>query len=231
MQAAAIVGAVEGGVGVAQASIEEGSGGGYSGGQIHPVSNTRANCSFYRGHRLIKSEIIGYKKATYIIKKGEVTILSSKMDREGNLTWHAPEGEWVIIRFGYTCTDSRVSTSSGDWQGSVLDYMSRDAVSAKIIAIDKDRLSLSMKQTQEDPWAKEASAFNKGDAVDGTVTRITPFGAFIQLSPSVEALVHISELGEGQGADPEKLFTLNEKKKFKVLDIDRDNRKISLSLQ
>jgi hypothetical protein len=49
------------------------------------------------------------------------------MDREGNLTWHAPEGEWVIIRFGYTCTDSRVSTSSGDWQGSVLDYMSRDA--------------------------------------------------------------------------------------------------------
>ena len=106
-----------------------------------------------------------------------------------------------------------------------------DAVSAKIIAIDKDRLSLSMKQTQEDPWAKEASAFNKGDAVDGTVTRITPFGAFIQLSPSVEALVHISELGEGQGADPEKLFTLNEKKKFKVLDIDRDNRKISLSLQ
>ncbi len=106
-----------------------------------------------------------------------------------------------------------------------------DTVNAKIIAIDKDRLSLSMKQTQEDPWATEAAAFNKGDVVDGTVTRITPFGAFIQLSPSVEALVHISELGEGQGADPEKLFNLNEKKQFKVLDIDRDNRKISLSLQ
>lgn len=106
-----------------------------------------------------------------------------------------------------------------------------DVVDAKIIAIDKDRLSLSMKQTQEDPWAKEASAFNKGDVVEGTVTRITPFGAFIQLSPAVEALVHISELGEGQGADPEKLFNLNEKKSFKVLDIDRENRKISLSLQ
>lgn len=106
-----------------------------------------------------------------------------------------------------------------------------DAVDAKIIAIDKDRLSLSMKQTQEDPWAKEAGKFKKDDVVDGTVTRITPFGAFIQLSPSVEALVHISELGEGQGADPEKLFKLNEKKSFKVLDIDRDNRKISLSLQ
>lgn len=106
-----------------------------------------------------------------------------------------------------------------------------DAVDAKIIAIDKDRLSLSIKQTQEDPWAKEAEGFKKGDVVEGTVTRITPFGAFIQLSPAVEALVHISELGEGQGADPEKLFKLNEKKSFKILDIDRENRKISLSLQ
>jgi small subunit ribosomal protein S1 len=106
-----------------------------------------------------------------------------------------------------------------------------DEINAQIIAIDKDRLSLSMKQTQEDPWAKEAEAFNKDDVIEGTVTRITPFGAFIQLSPAVEALVHISELGEGQSVDPEKLFQLNEKKKFKVLDIDRENRKISLSLQ
>lgn len=106
-----------------------------------------------------------------------------------------------------------------------------ETVEAKIIAIDKDRLSLSIKQTQPDPWAKEADGFNKGDVVEGTVTRITPFGAFIQLSPAVEALVHVSELGEGQGADPEKLFKLNEKKKFKILDIDRENRKISLSLQ
>lgn len=106
-----------------------------------------------------------------------------------------------------------------------------ETIEAKIIAIDKDRLSLSIKQTQDDPWATEAESFKKGDVVEGTVTRITPFGAFIQLSPSVEALVHISELGEGQGADPEKLFKLNEKKSFKILDIDRDNRKISLSLQ
>lgn len=106
-----------------------------------------------------------------------------------------------------------------------------DTVDAKIIAIDKDRLSLSIKQTLTDPWAKEAEAFNKGDVVEGTVTRITPFGAFIQLSPAVEALVHISELGDGDSADPEKLFKLNEKKQFKILDIDRDNRKISLSLQ
>jgi len=106
-----------------------------------------------------------------------------------------------------------------------------DEIEAKIIAIDKERLSLSMKQMQEDPWATEAANFNKGDKVEGTVTRITPFGAFIQLSPAVEALVHVSELGEGDSVDPEKLFKLNEKKQFKVLEIDRENRKISLSLQ
>ncbi len=106
-----------------------------------------------------------------------------------------------------------------------------DEIEAKIIAIDKERLSLSMKQMQADPWAKEAEQFNKGDVVDGTVTRITPFGAFIQLSPAVEALVHVSELGDGEGVDPENLFKLNEKKQFKILEIDRENRKISLSLQ
>jgi small subunit ribosomal protein S1 len=106
-----------------------------------------------------------------------------------------------------------------------------DTVEAKIIAIDKDRLSLSIKQLQEDPWAKEVEKFKKGEEVEGSVTRITPFGAFIQLSPAVEALVHVTELGEGEGADPEKIFKLNEKKTFKILDIDKENRKISLSLK
>lgn len=102
-------------------------------------------------------------------------------------------------------------------------------IEAKIIAIDKDRLSLSMKQLTEDPWAAEISKFNIGDKVEGTVTRITPFGAFVQISPAVEALVHVSELGSGSDVNPENIFTLNERKNFKVLDIDKDNRKISLS--
>lgn len=102
-------------------------------------------------------------------------------------------------------------------------------VEAKIIAIDKERLSLSMKQLTKDPWLDEVERFKSGEDVEGTVTRITPFGAFVQLSPAVEALVHVSELG-GDGTDPEKVFTLNERKTFTVLEIDKDNRKISLSL-
>ena len=102
-------------------------------------------------------------------------------------------------------------------------------IESKIIAIDKERLSLSMKQLTKDPWLDEVEQFKPGEKVEGTVTRITPFGAFVQLSPAVEALVHVSELG-GDGTDPEKVFTLNERKEFTVLDIDKENRKISLSL-
>lgn len=106
-----------------------------------------------------------------------------------------------------------------------------DKVKAKIIAIDKERLSLSIKQMTEDPWLEQVKAFKKGDVVEGKVTRITPFGAFVQLSPSVEALVHVSEMSDDETVDPEKLFQLNQKKQFKVIDIDTDNRKIALSLK
>jgi small subunit ribosomal protein S1 len=106
-----------------------------------------------------------------------------------------------------------------------------DNVEAKIIAIDKERLSLSLKQMTEDPWLKEIKAFNKGDVVEGKITRITPFGAFVQLSPGVEALVHVSEIGSDETADPQQVFKLNEKKRFKVLDIDSEARKIALSLK
>lgn len=106
-----------------------------------------------------------------------------------------------------------------------------ETVKAKIISIDKDRLSLSLKQMSEDPWLKEVKAFKKGDVVEGKITRITPFGAFVQISPSVEALVHVSEMSDDEGVDPEQLFQLNEKKQFKVLDIDTEGRKIALSLK
>lgn len=106
-----------------------------------------------------------------------------------------------------------------------------DNVEAKIIAIDKDRLSLSLKQLQEDPWMSEVKSFKKGDSVEGRVTRITPFGAFVQLSPAVEALVHVSEMSDDDGTDPEKVFKVNETKEFKVIDIDTAARKIALSLK
>jgi small subunit ribosomal protein S1 len=109
-----------------------------------------------------------------------------------------------------------------------------DEITAKIIAIDKDRLSLSIKQMSEDPWLKDVEKIKKGQIVEGKITRITPFGAFVQLTPAVEALVHVSEITEGEqedAVDPEKIFKLNEKKQFKVLDVNTEARKIALSLK
>ena len=124
-----------------------------------------------------------------------------------------------------------ISEISWERVSSPADYVKvGSTIEAKIIAIDKERLSLSMKQLVEDPWISEVEGLKKGSKVEGTVTRITPFGAFVQISPAVEALVHVSELGEGSDVDPEKVFTLNERKNFKILDIDKEGRKISLSI-
>lgn len=108
-----------------------------------------------------------------------------------------------------------------------------ERINAKVIAIDKDRLSLSIKQLTEDPWMQDVEQFKKGQTVTGTITRITPFGAFVQLTPAVEALVHVSEIstGEDDAVDPEKIFKLNETKEFKVLEINKEARKIALSLK
>lgn len=106
-----------------------------------------------------------------------------------------------------------------------------EKIKAKIISIDKDRLSLSLKQMSEDPWLSEVQSFKKGDTVEGKITRITPFGAFVQLSSAVEALVHVSEMSDDDSVDPEKIFQLNENKMFKVIDIDLEGRKIALSLK
>lgn len=124
-----------------------------------------------------------------------------------------------------------ISEISWERVSNPADYVKVGAtIEAKIISIDKDRLSLSIKQLTQDPWLDEVAKFKVGESVEGTVTRITPFGAFVQISPAVEALVHVSELGSGENADPEKVFTLNDRKNFIVLDIEKDTRKISLSL-
>ena len=97
--------------------------------------------------------------ASYIVKKDEILNLTSKMDAEGNLKWEAPEGEWSILRIGYTCTDSHVSTSSGDWQGSVFDYMSKEAfdfywndVVEPIFKASGDHVGTTLKFMETDSW-------------------------------------------------------------------------------
>ncbi|HSH20256.1 MAG TPA: glycosyl hydrolase, partial [Draconibacterium sp.] len=98
-------------------------------------------------------------ETTYNVNKDEILNLTSKMDSEGNLSWEVPEGEWSILRFGYTCTDSHVSTSSGEWQGSVLDYMSKEAfdfywndVVEPIFKAAGEHVGTTLKYMETDSW-------------------------------------------------------------------------------
>ena len=171
-------------------------------------------------HRLAQNE----KNTATLLARGE---WKERIDQKG----------LTIVDFGAFVNvdgiEGLVHISEISWErvNNPGDYVKvGQSIEAKIISIDKERLSLSMKQLTQDPWLDEVEKFKKGDKVEGTVTRITPFGAFVQISPAVEALVHISELGSGSDVDPEKIFTLNERKDFIILEIDKENRKISLSL-
>ena len=106
-----------------------------------------------------------------------------------------------------------------------------DRVKAKIISIDRDKLSLSMKQLTPDPWINDAAKYTVGDQVEGKITRITPFGAFVQVTSAIEALVHISELADTHVEDPSALVKLGETKTFRIIAIDSEAHKLRLRLK
>jgi small subunit ribosomal protein S1 len=110
-------------------------------------------------------------------------------------------------------------------------YKVGDAVDAEIIGIENDRFSLSVKRLLNDPWAEAAKGFKVGDVVEGEVTRITPFGAFVRIHDNIEALVHISELGDGHVASPSDVVEVAKRYKFTILNIDKNTHKIALSLK
>ncbi len=106
-----------------------------------------------------------------------------------------------------------------------------DEIEVMIIGIEEDKISLSMKRLAKDPWLDKVKDIKIGDIVTGEVTRITPFGAFVRLSSSVEALVHISELSEEHVVSPSDIVKEGQHYDFKIISIDPDNHKLALSLK
>lgn len=93
----------------------------------------------------------------------------------------------------------------------------------------RERISLSMKTLADDPWNADASAFELGSDVNGTVTRLVDFGAFVELAPGVEGLIHISELSERRLVHPREVINEGDEISVRVLDVDTGRRRISLS--
>ena len=97
--------------------------------------------------------------------------------------------------------------------------------------MDRERVSLSLKATQEDPWQHFARTHAIGQVVPGKVTKLVPFGAFVRVDDGIEGLVHISELAERHVELPEQVVTVGDEVFVKVIDIDLERRRISLSLK
>ncbi len=105
-----------------------------------------------------------------------------------------------------------------------------DEVKVKVIGLDKEenRISLSIKQTMEDPWESVADRWKSGDKAEGAVTNLTDFGAFVEIEPGVEGLVHIGDLSWTRIKHPKEVLRKGDVVEVQVLDVDGERRRISL---
>ena len=106
-------------------------------------------------------------------------------------------------------------------------------VKVKVLDIDRDRqrISLGLKQTQEDPWQKIVAQHKVGDVVEGRVTKIVAFGAFVEIYEGIEGLVHISELANRHVERPDEVVSVGQQVQVKIIEIDSDRRRLSLSIK
>lgn len=104
-------------------------------------------------------------------------------------------------------------------------------VQAKIISIDKGRVSLSIKQLQQDPWLEAVKKYQIGQTVSGKVAKIMPFGVFVELDKDIQGLAHIMELSHEAIKNPEEVLKVGEDKEFKIISIEPAEHRLGLSLK
>ncbi|HVF74922.1 MAG TPA: 30S ribosomal protein S1 [Acidimicrobiales bacterium] len=126
---------------------------------------------------------------------------------------------------------SELSWKHVDHPSSVVNVGDEIDVQVLDVDLDKERISLSLKATQQDPWQEFANAHRVGELVYGRVTKLVPFGAFVQVGEGIEGLVHISEMAVHHVDLPEQVVTPGEELWVKIIDIDLARRRISLSIK
>ena len=126
---------------------------------------------------------------------------------------------------------SELSWKHIDHPSEVVEVGQEVSVEVLDVDMDRERVSLSLKATQEDPWQTFARTHAIGQVVPGKVTKLVPFGAFIRVEDGIEGLVHISELAQRHVEVPEQVVKVGSEVFVKVIDIDLDRRRISLSLK
>jgi small subunit ribosomal protein S1 len=193
--------------------------------KIIELDRNRNNVVLSRRAFLEESQSEGRKTFLGSLKKGE--------RRRGQVSSIVNFGAFVDIGGG---VDGLVHVSELSWKH--VDHPSEvvavgQEVDVEILDVDleRERVSLSLKATQEDPWREFERRYQTGEVISGAVTKIVPFGAFVRVGEGIEGLVHISELSTEHVDSPEQVVQVGQEVRVKVVDVDVPRRRISLSIK
>lgn len=174
--------------------------------------------------------ILSEKAAIAEEKRGEISSLKVGDMVEGKVSGIVDFG--VFVKFG-DGIEGLVHISELAWQKveSPEDIVKiGDSVKAKIIGVEGTRISLSIKQLKDDPWAKDVKKYKVGQIIEGKITKINPFGAFVQLDDKIHGLAHVSELGDMLKTESKNPLKEGDTTKFKILSIEPQDHRLGLAL-
>jgi len=192
--------------------------------KIIELDKNRNNVVLSRRAWLEETQSATRKAFLHTLRKGEI--------RKGVVSSIVNFGAFVDLGG----VDGLVHVSELSWKhidhpSEVVEVGQEVEVEVLDVDLERERVSLSLKATQEDPWRQFARSHQIGELIPGRVTKLVPFGAFVRVDDGIEGLVHISELAERHVDIPEQVVSVGEEITVKVIDIDLDRRRISLSLK
>ncbi|MEX2394534.1 MAG: 30S ribosomal protein S1 [Actinomycetota bacterium] len=192
--------------------------------KVIELDRNRNNVVLSRRAFLEETQAESRKELLDALKKGEI--------RRGKVS--------SIVKFGAFVDlggiDGLVHVSELSWKhvedpAEVVDVGQEVDVEILDVDLERERISLSLKSTQEDPWEAFARRHAPGDAIDGKVTKLVSFGAFVEVGEGLEGLVHISELAHRHVEAPAEVVAVGDGVQVKILDIEPKRRRISLSVK
>jgi small subunit ribosomal protein S1 len=192
--------------------------------KIIELDRNRNNVVLSRRAFLEESQSEGRKKFLESLQKGE--------RRKGTVSSIVNFGAFVDLGG----VDGLVHVSELSWKhvdhpSEVVQVGQEVEVEVLDVDLERERVSLSLKATQEDPWKEFERKYSAGEIIDGQVTKLVPFGAFVRVAAGIEGLVHISEISEQHIETPESVLTVGDEVRVKVIEVDVPRRRISLSMR
>jgi small subunit ribosomal protein S1 len=192
--------------------------------KIIELDRNRNNVVLSRRKYLEEAQSEGRKKFLEDLQRGEV--------RKGQISSIVNFGAFVDLGG----VDGLVHVSELSWRhvehpSEVVQVGQEVEVEVLDVDLERERISLSLKKTQEDPWRQFARLHQPGEIIEGAVTKLVPFGAFVRVADGVEGLVHISELADRHVDTAEQVVAVDENVKVKIIEVDSERRRISLSIK